>query len=66
MIGVQDNGNAVGGCNRTNVLGCGNSTGDGGLLLVILDTLVDGLVAPVCIKSLGGGPTLPAKYAAPP
>ena len=39
VIGVKDDRDAVGGSNGADVVGCGNSTGDGCLLLVILDTL---------------------------
>jgi hypothetical protein len=39
VIGMKDDRNAVYGSNRADVVCGSNSTGDGGLLLVILDTL---------------------------
>lgn len=39
VVGVQDNWNAICGSNTSDVVSCGDSTGDRSLLLVILDPL---------------------------
>ena len=41
VVGVEDDGNAVGGSNAADVVGSGDTTGNGGLLAVIADTLRD-------------------------
>lgn len=39
MVGVENNGNAVGGRNRADVVSGCDSSGDGGLLVLVVDTL---------------------------
>lgn len=39
VVGVEDNGNAVGGGNGSDVVGTGDGTGDGGSLVSVVDTL---------------------------
>lgn len=39
VVGVEDDGDTVGGGNATDVVGSGNSTGNGGLLAIVVDTL---------------------------
>ena len=39
VVGVKDNGNAVGGGNATDVVGGSDTTSNGGLLAVVADTL---------------------------
>ena len=41
VVGVEDDGDTVGGGNATDVVGSGNSAGNGGLLAVIADTLIE-------------------------
>ena len=39
VIRVENNGNAIGGCNGTHVEGASNGTGDGAFLLLVCDAL---------------------------
>lgn len=39
VVGVEDDGDAVGGSNAADVVGSGNTTGNGGLLTIVADTL---------------------------
>lgn len=39
MVGMEDDGNVITGCDGANVVGAGNSAGNGSLLLVIGDSL---------------------------
>ena len=39
VVGVQNDWDAVGGSNTSDVVSCGDSAGDRGLLLIVLDTL---------------------------
>lgn len=39
VVGVEDDGNAVGGSNAADVVGSGDRTSDGGLLAIVADTL---------------------------
>jgi hypothetical protein len=39
MVGMEDNGNTIGGSNGTDVVGCSNCTRDGGLLVCVGNTL---------------------------
>jgi len=41
VVGVEDDGDTVGGGNATDVVGSGNRAGNGGLLAVIADTLIE-------------------------
>lgn len=69
MVGVHDDGNAVGRGNGSNKMSTCDSTSDGGFLVLVVDTLASrqpgahSLAALAIVVLL---PTFPAKYAAPP
>lgn len=39
VVGVKDNGDTVGGSNATDVVGSSDTTGNGGFLVLVADTL---------------------------